>query len=84
MVKYMLTTVDNPFNPFTDFGEWYAYDTKLGHDTSGILARVLITSDELSDADQEAAYHAAVDEIVEENPLGIHRKFMANEDKTKI
>jgi hypothetical protein len=26
-VEYALTTVDNPFDPFTEFNAWYAYDT---------------------------------------------------------
>ena len=31
--EYMLTTIDNPFNPFTNFDDWYAFDTSKGYNT---------------------------------------------------
>lgn len=74
MVEYMLTTVDNPFNPHTQFSEWNAYDQQLGHHTTAFLARVLHDSDELSDAQRSHAYQLAVDEIARENVSGMHRK----------
>lgn len=73
-VEYMLTTVDNPFDPFTDYEEWYAFDYASGYHTPSFLARVVITSDDLSEADQQLAINQAIDEIVEENVLGIYRK----------
>lgn len=74
MVEHMLTTVDNPWNPFTHWDEWYAFDEGAGYKTTAFLARVVITSDELSDADQHLAIEQAIDEIVTENVLGIYRK----------
>lgn len=74
MVEHMLTTVDNPFDPFTEFDDWYAFDTKAGYNTSALLARLVVTSDELSEADQSAAIESAIDEIVRENVSGVHRK----------
>lgn len=74
MIEHMLTTVDNPFDPFTQFDDWYAFDTKAGYNTSALLARVVVTSDELSEADQSAAIESAIDEIVRENVSGVHRK----------
>jgi len=74
MPDYMLTTVDNPFNPFTKFDEWYAWDLAAGYNTSAFLARVIKSSDELSEADQELARRQAIDEIVNENVLGVYRK----------
>lgn len=72
--EYMLTTVDNPFNPFTHFKEWFAYDRFLGYNTTSFLARVVKTSDELSEKDQILAIQRGIDEIVEENVLGLYRK----------
>lgn len=74
LVEYMLTTVDNPFDPFTEFDAWLAYDTELGHNTPGYLAAVAYTSDELSDTDLHLAVQQAIDEIIQENVFGIHRK----------
>ena len=74
MADVMLTTVDNPYNPFTEWNEWLQFDLAMGYDTSGYLARVTITSDELSEADQDWAIEDAIDEIVRENVLGIYKK----------
>lgn len=79
MTQHMITTVDNPFNPFTQFDEWYAYDVGAGYMTLAFLGRIVMTSDELSEADQVLATNQAVDEIVEENVLGLYRKVSLNE-----
>lgn len=73
-VEYLLTTVDNPFDPFTQFDEWMAYDHQLGYDTPSLLARVVMTSDELSETDQQLAIQYAIDEIATENVTGVYRK----------
>ena len=74
MIQSLLTTVDNPFDPFTQWDDWFAYDSRLGYHTPGLLARVVVSSSELSEPDQVAAIVAAIDEIVDENVLGIYRK----------
>ena len=74
MADVMLTTIDNPYNPFTEWNEWLQFDLAMGYDTSGYLARVTITSDELSESDQDWAIEDAIDEIIRENVLGIYKK----------
>ena len=74
MKKSMLTTIDNPHSPFTDFEAWYAYDVQVGHHTCSFLARILNDSDQLSEADQDLSVDQAIDEIVRENVSGIYRK----------
>lgn len=74
MASHMLTTVDNPFDPFTQFDEWLAYDTQSGYGTLRFLARVVRSSHELSEADHDQALEDAIDEIVRENVSGIYRK----------
>ena len=70
----MLSTIDNPWNPFTHYDEWLAEDTRLGYHTPSLLARVVVSSNELSDYDQELDIVRAIDEIVSENVSGMHRK----------
>lgn len=77
--EYMLTTVDNPFDPFTQFDEWYAWDQTAGYHTPGLLARVARIGDDLSEADQHLAIQTAIDEIVQENVLGVFMKVLRNE-----
>jgi hypothetical protein len=74
MKRSMLTTVDNPFDPFENFKEWFAYDVAAGYNTSSLLARLTFTSNELSEVDQNIANELAIDEIVEENISGLYRK----------
>ena len=68
----MITTIDNPYNPFTRWDEWLQYDMEQGHNSLALLARVTKTSDELSDALQDAAIEDAILEIVTENVSGLH------------
>jgi len=70
----MLTTVDNPFDPITQFDDWYEYDESKGYCTSGYLARIVKTSDDLSKNDQDLAIQAAIDEIISMNPDGFYKK----------
>lgn len=75
-MESMLTTTDNPFDPFTQFDEWYAFDVGAGHHTSSLLARIVKSSDQLSEADESSAIEEAINEIVRENVSGLHRKVL--------
>ena len=69
----MLTTTDNPYDPFTQWDEWWQYDTSMGYNTASFLARICKTSDDLSDADQNTAITDAIKEIVTENVNGRYK-----------
>ncbi|HEX3642630.1 MAG TPA: hypothetical protein VHV10_15180 [Ktedonobacteraceae bacterium] len=71
---HMLTTVDNPWSPFTNYDEWYAYDHAKGYDTPGYLARIANISFDLSDADLDDSIEQAIETIVTENVSGMYRK----------
>ncbi len=70
--EFMLTTTDNPFDPWTQFDEWLMWDLNAGYHTPSLLARVALISDELSDADEALAIQQAIDTIVGENVSGVH------------
>lgn len=72
--EFMLTTVDNPFDPFEQFDEWYQWDESAGYCTSGLLGRIARVSDEISEADQHLAVQQAIEEIISENVTGVHMK----------
>jgi hypothetical protein len=74
MKRHMLTTIDNPFDPWTQFDSWYTWDEAAGYHTSSFLARVIRTSTVLSDSEQDAAYEAAVEEIIRENVSGMWKR----------
>lgn len=73
MALTRLTTVDNPYDPITQFAEWYTWDTTKGYHTLAYQARVTRSSHELSEADQELAIMQAMDDIVELN-AGLYKK----------
>lgn len=64
---YMLTTVDNPYSYFTEFDQWYVFDTQSGHHTLSLLARVTRSSDELSELDQSQAIDEGISMILTED-----------------
>ncbi len=70
----MVTTVDNPYSPFTQPDAWYNYDRQMGYYTPEYLARIAETSPILSDAQNDAILDDAINEIVSLNILGIYRK----------
>lgn len=74
MAGSMLTTVDNPYNPFTEFDEWYAFDQSKGYYTCEYLARIAKTSDDLSDEMNNEATEEAINEILFFDVLGIYQK----------
>jgi len=80
MKEHMLSTIDNPFNPFTEWDAWFQFDESQGYKSTALLDRVAKTSYELSDADQSLAIEEAIDEIVRENVNGMYIKIAEDED----
>lgn len=75
MTKYYLTTVDNPFNPATDFENWYRYDMDHDYCSSEYLMRVAIQSSQLSPAENEHEIEVAIDSILAVDFMHIYKKF---------
>ena len=74
MIESMLSTIDNPYNPFDDFMNWYVFDEQAGYHSTALLGRLSFGSLELSDADQRLAMENIIDEIIEENVSGMFIK----------
>lgn len=79
MPKFMLTTIDNPFDPFTQFEDWLAFDEDQGYNTCGHLASAALTSNDLSDEDQDEAIDSAVEQVARINVLGVFKKVQASD-----
>ena len=39
--EFMLTTIDNPFDPFKQFTSWFLYDVEKGYNTCSYLERAI-------------------------------------------
>lgn len=62
--EYMLTTKDNPYNPWIDYDGWYAYDRDHGYNTPSYQARIAVTSDDLTEEENEEIINNAINEII--------------------
>lgn len=74
--NYMLTTFDNPFNPFEQFDSWFLFDVEKGYNTCSRLDRIAKTSDTMSEKEKEEAMNEAIDEIIKYDPLHIYRRVL--------
>ena len=72
--KYMLTTFDNPYNPFVDFVSWYMFDCEKGHNTSSRLARIANLNSEMTQKEREEEADRAMNLIVSYDEEGIFYK----------
>ena len=70
-MQVAITTVDNPFDPLTDFDNWYNYDNRMGYNTCEYLARVVKTSENLPPKVYMQAVEDGIDDIIKNNPLTI-------------
>ena len=83
---YMLTTVDNPYDPFTQFKFWYGFDMQkrivkgskvsipIVTNCCGRLADEAITSDNFTEEENAIERRRAIDEIISHDHLNIYTK----------
>ena len=72
--EVMLTTIDNPFNPFDDFENWRMFDIEKQHYTCERLARSVNLSEEMSQSEVDAETERAIDEIIKYDVEDIYQK----------
>lgn len=70
----MLTTFDNPFDPFEQFTSWFLFDTERGYNSCSYLGRIARTSDQFTDEENDQEIERAIDEIVKYDFMNIYRK----------
>jgi hypothetical protein len=70
----MLTTFDNPFDPFEQFNLWFMFDIEKGYNSCGYLARIAKVSDSMSQIEEEIEIERAIDEIIQYDFLNIYKK----------
>ncbi len=74
---FMLTTKDNPFNPFTQYDDWYAFDRDKGYHTPEYQARIAKTSFDLTDAENDRLINQAIEDIIRiDQQYGINIGYM--------
>lgn len=70
----MLTTFDNPYDPFDQFTLWLMFDKEKGYNSCEHLARIVQLSDDLTEREVDEETERAIDEIIKYDPLNIYKK----------
>lgn len=66
----MLTTTDNPYDPYLEYDKWYDWDQAAGYCTPQYIARLAPTLAGLPDEQEEAATAMAIAAILDVNITG--------------
>lgn len=76
--EIMLTTFDNPYDPFDDFVQWFMFDIEKGYYTCSRLARIAKFSEDFSVEEDKRETERAIDEIIDNDFLNIYKKVFRN------
>ena len=74
----MLTTFDNPYNPFDDFTSWFMFDIEKGYNTCSYLGRIVNLSNDLCQKEVDEEVERAIDEIIFYDFRNIYKKVYKN------
>ena len=76
--EVMLTTFDNPYDPFDDFVKWFLFDIEKGYYTCNLLGRIARSSEEFSVVEEKEETERAIDQIINYDFLNIYKKVTRN------
>ena len=80
--EFMLTTIDNPFDPFEQFTSWRLFDLEKGYNSCERLARFVNLSDDLTQKETDDEIERAIDRIIELDILNIYKKVSRDRSTT--
>lgn len=70
----MLTTIDNPYNPFDDFNRWFEFDELCGYCCCERIAKLAKVYDGMSEDERNDAIERAIDTLIDIDFTGLFRK----------
>lgn len=74
IIESMLTTVDNPYNPFINFDDWYRYDRDHKHYCCERLAEVVGDLKDSNEVEKIKIAESAINYIIANDVLGKYAK----------
>ena len=82
MAKVMLTTFDNPYDPFEQFDSWFLFDVQMGYNSCDLLGRIAKTSDQLTEEENDEEVERAIDRIIKYDLENVYKKFTRKQPQT--
>lgn len=79
MDDYVLTTIDNPWNPFTHPNDWLNHDIAYGYNTNQKIAYFADTSSKMDDEMYEYELQNAMQQVIDNDILGLYIKVYKSE-----
>ena len=70
----MLSTVDNPFDPFEQFTSWLLFDKEKGYNSCERVARIAQYTEDMTEKEVSEETERAIDEIVKYDFMDIYKK----------
>ena len=74
MTCCMLSTIDNPYNPFEDYSSWLMFDKEKGYDSAERLMRIAKITDDMTQKEENEEIERAIDEIIKYDFLNVYTK----------
>ena len=76
--EFMLTTIDNPFDPFEQFDSWLMFDKEKGYDSCEKLARLVELTSDMTQKEIDEATEKAIEKLIKYDFTNTFKKFYRN------
>lgn len=76
---FMLSTIDNPYDPFEQFASWLLFDKEKGYNSSERLDRIAKVTDDMTDKEINEELERAIDEIIKYDFMNVFIKVQGND-----
>lgn len=83
MIDVMITTFDNPYDPFEEFNSWFAFDVEKGYYSCSKIARIAQLTEDMSEIEIQAEKERAIDALIKNDFLNVFRKVYKNNTNTQ-
>jgi hypothetical protein len=68
----MLTTIDNPYDPWLEYESWLIFDRQQGYNTNELLASKCLLINDLNEEEQDLEIQDAMNTIVQSSLFPFH------------
>lgn len=70
--QFMLTTIDNPFNPFVDYASWLSFDKENHYDSAERVMRIAELEEGMTEVEEQKEIERAINEVIKHDFLHIY------------